>query len=140
MSCTRDMTPTSLAATVALRTGKIVRNGFRFFSFFFSFFSVVFERGENLLQNGMLHFLFKLSQSLEIMLQSFKEFTRTKNGLFWKGLGTTCLPLDNRTVILSNYHKSNESNPRPLDVISLVQKRVIKMLFWHFSNLSNTRF
>jgi len=36
MSCMPDMTPTSLAATVAPRTGKIIKNGLR-----------VFERGEN---------------------------------------------------------------------------------------------
>jgi len=42
------MTPTSLAAAVAPRTGKINKN------------RPVFERGENLLQNGILHFAFKL--------------------------------------------------------------------------------
>jgi len=36
-----DMTPTSLAADVAPRTGKIIKNGLH-----------VFERAENLLQNG----------------------------------------------------------------------------------------
>jgi len=51
------MTPTSLAAAVIPRTGKIIKNG------------CVFERGENLLQNG-IHFTFKLSQSSEIVLQS----------------------------------------------------------------------
>jgi len=30
----------------------------------------VFERGENVLQNGILHFVFMLSQSSEIVLQS----------------------------------------------------------------------
>jgi len=39
-------TPTSLAAAVAPRTGKIIKNGHR-----------VFEKGENLLQNGILHFI-----------------------------------------------------------------------------------
>jgi len=43
---------TSLAAVVAPRTGKIIKNVLR-----------VFIRGGNLLQNGMLHFAFKLSQS-----------------------------------------------------------------------------
>jgi len=43
----------SLKATkaVARRTGKIIKNGLS-----------VFEREENLLQNGILHFEFKLSQ------------------------------------------------------------------------------
>jgi len=54
-----DMTPTSFAAPVALCTGKIIKNG-----------PCVLERGENLLQNGILDFVFKLSQSLEIVLQS----------------------------------------------------------------------
>jgi len=39
------MTPTSFAAPVAPRTGKIIKNGL-----------LVFEREENLLQNGILHF------------------------------------------------------------------------------------
>jgi len=46
------MTPTSFAVPAAPRTGKIIKNGLR-----------VFEREENLLQNGILHFVFKLSQS-----------------------------------------------------------------------------
>jgi len=54
-----DMTPTSLAAAVAPRTGEIIRNGLG-----------VFEKAENLLQNGILHFAYKLSQSSEIVLQS----------------------------------------------------------------------
>jgi len=51
----------SLKATkaVARRTGKIIKNGLS-----------VFEREENLLQNGILHFEFKLSQSSEIVLQN----------------------------------------------------------------------
>jgi len=63
------MTPTSLAAPVAPRTGKIIKNGL-----------CVFKGGENLLQNGIqngilhfdgiLHFAFKLSQSSKIVLQS----------------------------------------------------------------------
>jgi len=44
-----DMTLTSLTAAVAPRSGKIIKNG---------------------LQNGMLHFAFKSSQSSEIVLQS----------------------------------------------------------------------
>jgi len=43
-SCMPDMTTSSLAAAVLPRIGKIIKNGLR-----------VFERGENLLQNGM-HF------------------------------------------------------------------------------------
>jgi len=46
MSCLPDIMPTSLAAAVAPRTGKII---------------------ENLLQSGILHFVFKLSQSSEIV-------------------------------------------------------------------------
>jgi len=52
-----DMTPTSLAVAVVPRTGKIIKNSLR-----------VFESGENLLQNGILHTLY-LSSS-EIVLQS----------------------------------------------------------------------
>jgi len=54
-----DMTPTSLAAPVAPRTGKILKNGLH-----------VFERGGNLLQNGILYFALKLSHSSEIVLKS----------------------------------------------------------------------
>jgi len=64
-----DVMPTSLAEAVAPRTGKIIKNGLR-----------VFERRENLLQNGILHFAFKISQSSEIVLQL--EFKQTKNGIF----------------------------------------------------------
>jgi len=67
------MTPTSFAEPIAPRSGKIIKNGLR-----------VFERGENLLQNGILHFVFNLSQSSEIVLQ----FKQAKKGLFRKGLGT----------------------------------------------------
>jgi len=57
MSCMPDMTPTLLAAAEALVQEKVIKN--------------VFERGKNLLQNGKLHFfVFKLSQSSEIVLQS----------------------------------------------------------------------
>jgi len=44
------MTPTSLVAPVAPRTGKINKNRLNFL-----------ERGEILLQNGIPHFAFKLS-------------------------------------------------------------------------------
>jgi len=52
------MRPTSLAAPVAPRIGKIIKNSLR-----------VFERGENLLQNGILY-AFKFGQSSEIVLQT----------------------------------------------------------------------
>jgi len=50
---------TSLVAVMAPRTGKTTKNVVK-----------VFERGENLLQNSILHFVFRLSQSSEIALQS----------------------------------------------------------------------
>jgi len=46
-------------AVVALRTGKIIKAG-----------QGVFERGENFLHYGILHFVCKLSQSSEIALES----------------------------------------------------------------------
>jgi len=46
-----NMMPMSLAASVAPRTGQIIKNNLH-----------VFERGENLLQNDILHFVFKFSQ------------------------------------------------------------------------------
>jgi len=46
MSGIPDVTPTSLAAPVEPRTGKIIQNGLR-----------VFERGENLPQNGILYYI-----------------------------------------------------------------------------------
>jgi len=49
----------SLVAVVARRTGKIIKNGLD-----------VFESGENLLQNGILHFVFRFSQLSEIALES----------------------------------------------------------------------
>jgi len=52
------MTLMSLAAAVVTRTGKIMKNGLH-----------VFERGENLLQNGIFNFVFTLSQSPEIALK-----------------------------------------------------------------------
>jgi len=59
MSGMPEMTPTSLAVAVAPRTGIIIKNDLH-----------VFERGQDLLQNGILHFVYKLSQSSEIVLQS----------------------------------------------------------------------
>jgi len=59
MACMPDITTTSLAAAVVPRAGKINKNSLS-----------VFERGENLLQRGILHFVFKLSQSSGILLQS----------------------------------------------------------------------
>jgi len=55
MSGMPDMTSTSLAAAVVPRTSKIIKNGLRVF--------------EDLLQNGILHFAFNLSQSSEIVFQ-----------------------------------------------------------------------
>jgi len=56
--CKHDITPTSLAVAIAPRTVKIIKNDIR-----------VFEGGDNLLQNGILHFAFKLSHSSKIVLQ-----------------------------------------------------------------------
>jgi len=53
------MTLTSLEAAVGPRTGKINKNRHS-----------VFEREENLLQNGILNFAFKLSKSSEVVFQS----------------------------------------------------------------------
>jgi len=50
-----DMVPTSIVAAVAPRTGKFIKNHLS-----------VFERWENLLRNGILHFVFRFSQSSEI--------------------------------------------------------------------------
>jgi len=50
------MTVTSLVAVVAPRTGKTIKNGLSVF--------------KDLLQNGILHFVFRFSQSSEIALQS----------------------------------------------------------------------
>jgi len=74
MSGMPDMMPTSLSAAVAPRTGKIIKNGLR-----------VFERGGNLLQNGILHFAFKLSQLSEIVLQS-QNLSRRKTDFSERGL------------------------------------------------------
>jgi len=49
-----------LAGVVTPRTGKIIKNSL----------GGVFERGEHLLQNSILHFTFKLSQSSGISLES----------------------------------------------------------------------
>jgi len=48
MLCMTDMTPSSLVTAVAPRTGKIYKNRLS-----------AFKRGENSLQNGILHFVFK---------------------------------------------------------------------------------
>jgi len=48
-----------MTALVAPRTGEIIKNNLS-----------VFERGENLLQKGVLHFVFKSSQSSEIVFES----------------------------------------------------------------------
>jgi len=53
-----DMMLTSFAVALAPRSGKIIKNGLH-----------VFERGENLLQNGTLHFALHC-QSSEIVLRS----------------------------------------------------------------------
>jgi len=46
-----DMMPMSFVAAVAPRTSKFIKNGLN-----------VFERRENLLQNGISHFVFRFSQ------------------------------------------------------------------------------
>jgi len=54
----------SLVAVLAPRAGKIIKNVLS-----------VFERGESLLQNGiLLHFVFRFSQSSEITLKSYEIF------------------------------------------------------------------
>jgi len=64
------MMSTSLVAAVAPRTGKIIRNG-------------VFERGESMLQNGILHFVFIVScQKLRWKVEILAE---TRNRLLLKG-------------------------------------------------------
>jgi len=58
------MTVTSLVAVVPPRIGKIIKDG-----------PSVFEREENLLQNGVLHFVFKLSLVyiyLSLLFRSYK--------------------------------------------------------------------
>jgi len=59
MSCMPDMTSTLLAAAVAPRAGKIIKNGLS-----------VFERRKDLLQIGILRFVFRFSQSPGIALDS----------------------------------------------------------------------
>jgi len=71
MSCMPDMTPTSLVVAVVPRTCKIIKNG------------CVLESGEDLLQNVILHFVFKLSQSSETVLRK-TDFS--ERGLALKGL------------------------------------------------------
>jgi len=65
------MRVTSLVAVVAHRAGKIVKNGLR-----------LFEREENLLQNGILHFVFLTIQSIVRNRVGKLEFKHTKNRLF----------------------------------------------------------
>jgi len=60
-----------LAGVVAPRAGKTIG-------------ASVFERWENLLQNGVLHFVFRLNQLPQIVGKL--EFTQSKTPLFWKGL------------------------------------------------------
>jgi len=45
---------------VAPRTGKVIKHGLN-----------IFERREDLLRNGILHFVFKFRQLLEIVLESY---------------------------------------------------------------------
>jgi len=66
-----DATATSFAAHVASRTGKIIKNGLR-----------IFERAENFLQNGILHFVFKVKPIVRNRVAKKLEFTQAKNGLF----------------------------------------------------------
>jgi len=62
-------------------TGKIIKNGLR-----------VFERGEHLLQNGILHFVFKLSHrqksccKARIYTEEKLTFFEIESGLALKGL------------------------------------------------------
>jgi len=56
-SCIPDIKSTLLVA-VAPRIGKIIKNALS-----------VCERGEDLLQNGILHFVFRFSHSSEIALE-----------------------------------------------------------------------
>jgi len=67
MSGMPDMTPTSLAAAVEPRTGKIIKNGLR-----------LFERAENLLKYYTLHWNKAIVRNHVTKL----EFKQTKNGLF----------------------------------------------------------
>jgi len=53
-----DITPTLVVAVVVSPTGKIIKNGLS-----------VFEKGKNLLQNSISHFVFWKSQLSEIKLQ-----------------------------------------------------------------------
>jgi len=77
MSNIPDMTLTSLAALVAPR---VQAKSLKMASVFLK--EEVFERGEYLLQNSILHFVFKINQSSEIVLQKLEfEFKQTKNGL-----------------------------------------------------------
>jgi len=53
------MSVTSLVVDIAPHAREIIKNGLH-----------VFEMGENLLQNGILYFVFRLSQSSEIAFES----------------------------------------------------------------------
>jgi len=61
-----DRTPTSLPAALVSHTGKIIKNG------------IVFLKKEKI---GILHFAFKLSQSVRNRVSKLK-FKQTKNELF----------------------------------------------------------
>jgi len=70
MSGTLDKTPTSLAAPVAPRTGKIIKNCFH-----------VFERGENFYK--MVYHTLYLKVKPIVRNRFIKlEFTQMKSGLF----------------------------------------------------------
>jgi len=59
VSANMDLISNPLSANVDHARHKIIKNGLR-----------VFERGENWLQNGILHFALNLSQSSKIVFQS----------------------------------------------------------------------
>jgi len=59
-----------LALDIAPLTGEIIKKS-----------PTIFERGESLLQNGMLHFVFWIGQLSENRTSKL-EFTETKNRLF----------------------------------------------------------
>jgi len=71
------MRVTSLVAVMVPLPGKIVKNGLLFF-----------ERGENLLQTGILHFVIRFSQSSEKALD-LRKTDFSERGLVLKGLTNT---------------------------------------------------
>jgi len=75
MSGMPDMTLTSTCSGCSASYRQIIKNSL-----------CIFERGENLLQNGILHFI--LDSDFVRNRVTKLEFTQTKNGLFWKGSGT----------------------------------------------------